>query len=329
MLGLVLTTDQGIAHVLPGAGATWPLRDVRCTAIDYAAEVAIVAAPGQGAWMHRGERWEQVWEGDARAVRIAPDGACYIGEEPPRLHRSEDRGETWTELENVRSVVRAHRSRTPGASRGDAAIAGIAFPHNQLMLGIRPIGTWLSRDRGQTWMRGDQIQLSARSEPLQAEDLGEHLNGLWEHPLESDRLYAASRRGFFRSEDGGFTWQRSQEGLDRLFVGGLAVLPGVLSGVPDTLLLSAARREPVSDTAPADDGAAAFRSTNGGRAWQRIVLGEVDAWPRLPLVSAVAGETAMLFVLAGGQAWASHDRGARWLPIAGDLPVANAMVAAL
>jgi hypothetical protein len=325
VLGIVLATDDGLLHVLPGAAPDHALRGVRFAALDYREGVAIAAAPGRGAWMHRGHEWEQVWEGEARVVRIAADGACYVGEQQPRLHCSRDGGETWAELENVPSIVRAHSARRPGSSRAEVAIVGIAFPQNQLLLGLRPIGTWLSRDGGYSWMRGDQIELSARSEPLQAADLGEHLNGIWEHPELSDRLYAASRRGFFRSDDGGFTWQRAQAGLDRLFVNGVAVLPGK----PDTLLLSAASSGLEIGEAPAAADAALFRSPNGGQAWQRVELGEEHVWPRPPLVAAVSGGTDVLFAHAGAQLWASHDRGARWLPIADALPPANAIVAAL
>ena len=322
MIGIVLATDEGLLHVLPGSDAEVALPDVRCTSLDYRDGVAIAAAPGRGVWMNDGDGWEQVWEGNAHAVRLAGEGVCYAAETPPRLHRSSDGGKTWDELANVPSIVRAHNARRPGAPRREISIVGIAFPQGQLLLGMRGMGTWLSRDGGHSWMRGDQIELSARSEPLQAVALGEHLNGIWDHQERNDRLYAASRSGFFRSDDGGFTWQRTQQGLDRNNAHGIAVLPGT----PDALLLSIAARG-----ADADEGAdaALFRSVNGGLMWDRVTLGDEDAWARPPLVSAVVGGMDMLFAHAGGSIWASHDKGTRWLPIADGLPPATAMVAAL
>ena len=322
MIGIVLATDQGLMHVLPGADAELALPGVVCTSLDYRDGVAVAAAPERGVWMNDGDGWRQVWEGNANIVRLGDDGVCYAGESPPRLYRSRDGGDTWDEMVNVPSIVRAHAARRPGAAREELAIVGITFPQGQLLLGIRGMGTWLSRDGGHSWMRGDQIELSARSEPLQAVALGEHLNGLWDHQERNDRLYAASRSGFFRSDDGGFTWQRTQQGLDRYYANGVAVLPGT----PDALLLSIAARAEDDEEGPE---AALFRSVNGGLMWDRVTLGGEEEWTRPPLVSAVVGGMDMLFAQTGGAIWASHDRGARWLPIADGLPPATAMVAAL
>ena len=322
VIGIVLATDDGIVHVLPGADAELALPGVRATSLDHRDGVAAAAAPDSGVWMNDGGGWRQTWEGEARIVRLAADGVCYAAESPPRLHRSRDGGETWDELVNVPSIVRAHAQRRPGVPRGEVAVVGIAFPQGQLLLGIRGMGTWLSRDGGHSWMRGDQIELSARSEPLQAVALGEQLNGIWDHLERNDRLYAASRSGFFRSDDGGFTWQRTQQGLDRYHANGVAVLPGT----PDTLVLSIAARAADAEGGPE---AALFRSVNGGLLWDRVTLDGEDEWARPPLVSAVVGGMDMLFAHAGGRIWATHDRGARWLPIADALPPAAAMVAAL
>jgi photosystem II stability/assembly factor-like uncharacterized protein len=50
-----------------------------------------------------GTSWEHIFEGDARAVAVDPsdDGVVYVGTEPVRLYRSEDRGDTWEELKNL------------------------------------------------------------------------------------------------------------------------------------------------------------------------------------------------------------------------------------
>ena len=325
MIGIVLALEEGgLLHVLPGAAPERALPGVRCAALDHRDGLALAAAPEGGVWAHRGDGWRRVREAGAHLVRIDASGVCYAGEDGPRLHRSADGGDTWAELANVPSIVRAHAARRPGGARREATIVGVAFPQGHLLLGMRGVGTWLSRDGGQTWMRGDQIEMSARSEPLQAADLGEHLNGLWEHPQRSDRLYAVSRRGFFRSDDGGFTWQRAQKGLDRLHADGVAVLPGA----PDTLLLSVSSRPP-GGGAGGEAGGALFRSPNAGLLWERVRLGDEDEWARPPLVAAVPGGLDMLFAHAGSRLWASHDGGARWLPIAEALPPSVAMTAAL
>ena len=98
-------------------------------------------------------------------------------------------------------------------------------------------------------------------------------------------------------------------------------------------MLSVAHRDPAlareAGEDPDPDNAALFRSDNGGVAWQRMMLEDEDAWPEPPLIAAVPGTLDMLFVLAGDQAWGSHDRGEHWMPVADGLPRANAFVAAL
>ena len=321
MLGIVLATNHGIAHLVPGREAERALEGPRFTALDYRDGVAIAAASGHGVWMHHGDEWRLVWEGDARIVRIAPDGVAYIGASPPTVLRSSDRGETWIEVTTVPNILRHERSRISRGGLPDPQITALVFPRNFTLLAISPLGTWISRDRGGTWMRGDQIQHSARSEPLEAEDLDPRLLGLWEHPEVTDRVYALARGGVFRSDDGGESWRRSRPGPDRVAAGSLALLPGA----QDTLLLST--------LAPNEDGvegrATLLRSSTGGRSWEAVTLGEESSWPRAPLVGAVDGEPGMLFAIAGGSAWGSHDGGTRWLPLADDVPEAYAMVPAL
>lgn len=315
MLGLVLGTDTGIVEALPGEEPHTALEGPAVHALDYRDGVALAAAPGHGAWIHTGDGWRQTWSGDARAVRVAPDGACYIGAAPPMVYRSADRGATWEELPNIGNVLRHHRTRPTGAVR-DPAVAGIVFPESGILVGVRPMGTWVSRDGGGSWMP-------------RAEGLDPEILGVWEHPERRDRLYATAESGFFRSDDGGFSWIQSLSGLDRSRGGDL----GVVAGTPDTLVLSVCHRDPDLPAAggaePDADNAALFRSDNGGVAWQRLLLGGEDAWPRPPLISAVPGALDMIFVLAGPRAWGSHDRGRQWMPVVDGLPPARAFVAAL
>ena len=205
----------------------------------------------------------------------------------------------------------------------DPQITALVFPRNFTLLAISPLGTWISRDRGRTWMRGDQIQHSARSEPLEAEDLDPRLLGLWEHPeVTGPRLRARSRRRLPQRRR-----RRSRGGAHapapiRVAAGSLALLPGT----QDTLLLST--------LAPNEDGvegrATLLRSSTGGRSWEAVTLGEQSSWPRAPTRRRRRRRAGQwLFAIAGGSAWGSHDGGTRWLPLADDVPEANAMVPAL
>ena len=186
----------------------------------------------------------------------------------------------------------------------------IAFPAGGVLAGVAGAGLWLSTDRGRSW-----TPRSGGVDPA--------VTGLYEHPARAERIYATTRSGLYRSDDGGCSQLQSLTGLDRSPAISLAVLPGA----PDALVLSAAR------TAAGGRGAL-FRSIDGGVRWIRLLLGDEDEWAVAPALARVGGSPDTTFVLAGGRIWASHDRGAGWRPLtdvadSAGLPAARALAVAL
>ena len=296
-LGILIGTGRGLWGLLPGEAARCLLPDLEIAAVDARDGLAVAAAAGRGVWLHddadRAAGWRQVWEGDARAARIAPGGALLVGASPPRLLRSGDGGASWEPSPTLESVVRYQRTRSPAAGKAEWALTAIAFPPDGTLAGVGGAGVWLSMDEGRSWMP-------------RSEGIDPAVAALYEHPDRKDRVYAVTRSGLYRSEDGGYTWLQSLTGLDRSIAHSLSVLPGTV----DTLVLSAARRRP-SETG------ALFRSTDGGVRWSRLAIGEEDEWPAAPAVTRLGGSLDTTFVLAGGRVWASHDRGLGWRPLTG------------
>ena len=139
-----------------------------------------------------------------------------------------------------------------------------------------------------------------------SEGIDPAVTGLYEHPEHKDRVYATTRSGLFRSDDGGYTWLQSLTGLDRSIAQTVSVMPESV----DTLIMSASRRR--------SGQGAIFRSIDGGVRWMRIPVGDEDEWPVAPIVTRMAGSLDTTFVLAGERLWASHDRGINWLPLTDD-----------
>ena len=299
-LGLLLATDEGVLLLEPGEKPRTLLEAP--SVVSLAARPGVVlAASAQGAWVYRNRRWDRTWEGDARAASATPDGTLYIGAAPPRLLRSEDDGETWQEFENLRNILAYQRQR---GGPGGSSVLGAAAAGSSVVAAVEEAGAFMTLDRGTTWTAHSQ-------------GLDRAIHGLWGHPEREHRLYAAAASGFYRSEDGGYTWVQSLAGLDRSWAHGVALLPGT----PDTLLLSIARGE--------GGPAALFRSDNGGVIWRRGALGDEDEWERPPLLASLGDGMDTFFAVANGLAWGSHDRGRTWLPLAEDVPPANALVAAM
>lgn len=304
MLGILLGTDEGLLQLIPGEDPTSVL-DAPVSALDYRDGVALAGAPGRGVWMHRGDGWDQVWEGEPRCVRVSPDGALYVGAEPGALFASNDGGKHWTELETLRRLL-GHRRALPGQPAVQHAhVAAIVFPEGGVLAGVFGLGAWFTPDGGSTWLQ-------------RSEGLDPALHGMWEHPEQSARLFASTAHGFYYSRDAGHTWVQSLSGLDRSRAGSAAVLPGA----PDVLVLALARREP-------DAAGALFRSANGGVSWSRLVLGDDDEWERAPLLWRLPESVDTLFAFADGAVWASHDTGRKWVRLADGLPPARALAAAL
>ena len=318
MLGILLAVDDGALQVIPGQEPVRAIEGPRMTRADYRSDLAIAVAPGEGACVYDDETWTQAWSGDASFGRVGPDGALWVGTHGARLHRSEDRGASWQEIEGLQNVVKHRRIAAPPGYK-EPYIAGVLFPKEGMLVGIAGGATWFTRDGGGTWLE-------------RSDGLDPMLHRLQEHPEQADRLFATAGSGIYRSDDGGFSWVQSLGGLDRSWGGSIAVLPGT----PDVLLLGAARH------APGTEGAL-FRSPNGGVTWSRIMLagapagapsesdrgaGTGDESPRIPCVTRLWDSEDTAFASAGDKLWASHDTGRNWMPLASDLPPANAIAAA-
>lgn len=157
-----------------------------------------------------GESWQKVLEGDVRTFTVDPhdESVVYAGTGPIRLFRSEDRGLTWEPLdgllqmpEEVKSkwdVPQAYRGRIPPHVRhifvhpDDPGLIYLALEHG---------GIVLSRDHGATW-----------------EDASTGIDYLDMHllrnlPGDKERYFVSSARGFYKTDNGGRNWRRSERGM--------------------------------------------------------------------------------------------------------------------
>ena len=305
-LALLVGADDGLWALVPGERARRVVEAGPVVALDARDDVVACAVAGQGLWVRRWRAFEQVWTGEASAVHVAAGGEIFVGTSPPAVFASNlMTGGTpaWQEWPALQSVLRYTRTRT--RSSGGRAVSGFVRSGSHLLVAVAGLGTFLTLDDGRSW--------AAIGDGLDPE-----VAALCEHPERPHRRYAACASGVYRSEDGGYTWVQSLHGLDR----SVAWQVVVQAGVPDVLLLSASRRADGS-------GGALFRSPDGATSWERVRLGDADEWARPPAVASLAGdELAALFVVAGGGAWGSHDGGARWFPLADDVPPTARVLAA-
>jgi hypothetical protein len=157
-----------------------------------------------------GKTWQKVIDGDVRTFSVDPhdERVVYAGTGPIRLFRSEDRGLNWEPLDGLLQLPDSVRQKwtVPTSVRGripphvrdvfihpdDPALIYVALEHG---------GIVRSRDRGKTW-----------------EDASAGIDYLDMHQIRSlpgdrERLLVSSARGFYRTENEGREWRRTEQGM--------------------------------------------------------------------------------------------------------------------
>lgn len=296
--------DDGLAVLaLEGSGA-------QCLAADTASpETLFAGCRGRGVWRSRdsGRSWEdcRLPAPDVFSVAVSPvDGAVYAGTEPSMLFVSRDGGETWRELEALRSIPSAPTWSFPPRPWTSHVRWIAPSPHDAgvLLAGIELGGVMRTADGGLTW---EDHRPGAKRD---AHALG------W-HPSVPGRAYESAGDGSAWSFDGGETWWATDEGRDRHYAWALAVDPDE----PDLWYVSAA---PGPFHAHTDRPAQAYLYRWRGRGPWEPVAGPLDAMPYA--LAAVPG--GLYAALRDGRLWLSENAGDTWRELPGDpLPAAVAL----
>jgi hypothetical protein len=244
----------------------------------------------------------------SRMEHVDGYGVIYAGTEPSAIYKSEDQGNSWLELAELRKLPSAPTWSFPPRPwtshirwiTPDPLVPGRVFAAAEAGALIR------SLDGGQTW------EDRKPSGPFDT-------HTLIMHRLRPNRLYAAAgdgfRRpgsGFVQSEDGGDTWHRPDTGLDCHYLWGLAADPAD----PDTLVLSAAPGPREAHNPKSADSGVYRRSGGGG--WQKVHEGLPPSHGMLASVMAANKfEPGVFYVANNKGVFRSADAGLTWdeLPI--------------
>lgn len=217
-----------------------------------------------------GRSWHKVLDGDIRSTTVDPtdDAVIYAGTEPPRLYRSEDRGDTWEELTTLQAIPEELRKRwwAPYPPATGHILTIFVHPDDPRMiyLALEHGGILRSLDRGQTW-----------------EDVSQGIDYLDIHIITSqphrfDSWFVSSARGFFTTDDPAKGWVRAENGFTRDYFHDFIFLgPKGPSDTP-TMVIATADHSPGSWQRPEFARSAVFRSENGAKSWQRVEVGFED-----------------------------------------------------
>ena len=218
----------------------------------------------------------------------------YAGTEPSRLFRSDDRGESWRELDALLELPSQPNWSFPPRPWTSHVrwIAPSPYDANLLLVGIELGGLMRSSDGGESWQD---------HRPGAQPDV----HSLAWHPRVPARAYEAGGGGAAFSTDAGESWQPADEGRDRHYTWSVTVDPDD----PDCWYLSASTG-PYAAHGRRDPQARIYRRRDG-QPWQPLNGGLPEPLPAMPY--ALLATNGRLFAgLANGQIWESRNHGDSW-----------------
>jgi photosystem II stability/assembly factor-like uncharacterized protein len=281
MTTLYVAIDEALA-VLQQNNEAWTVdlklvgRDPQCVAVDpLYPQYVYCGTFDQGLWhsTDAGKSWTHVGAGiDHQAVmsvaisaleRVNDHGIIYAGTEPTALYRSENLGETWQELRQLRLLPSAPTWSFPPRPY-TSHIRWITLDPllpGRIFAAIEAGALVHSNDSGQTWED-------------RKPDGPYDTHTLIMHPALPDCLYSAAGdgfgqpgNGFVQSNDAGETWFRPDEGLQHHYLWSVAADPAN----PHILVISAAS-SPQAAHIPRYASSAIYRRV-GDSPWQRVQEG--------------------------------------------------------
>jgi photosystem II stability/assembly factor-like uncharacterized protein len=308
MARLYAATGDGIAR-LDEAGEAWTVElslsgsGAQCLAVDPADPDIAYAGLREGGVRRSvdgGRTWEDCGLPEPGVFSLAvsaANGVVYAGSEPSRLFRSDDQGESWTELEALLELPsRPNWSFPPRPWTSHVRwIAPSIHDADLLLVGIELGGLMRSGDGGLSWQD---------HRPGAQPDV----HSLAWHPLTPRRAYEAGGGGAAFSTDAGESWQSADEGRDRHYTWSVAVDPDD----SDCWYVSASTG-PFAAHGRRDPQARIYRRQDG-EPWQPLTGGLPEPLRAMPY-ALLATEGRLFAGFADGQLWESRDRGDNWTPL--------------
>ena len=260
-------------------------------------------------------RFERVWH--LEPSPHDPD-VVYAGAEDAALFRSDDAGQTWSELSGLRTHP-SGPSWQPGAG-GLCLHTVLLHPTDpeRLLVAVSAAGVFASDDGGASW-RPSNAGLQSEGIPAPEAEVGHCVHKLSRHPSRPDTVFMQKHWDVLRSDDGGRSWREVSGDLPSDF--GFPVQ--VHAHEPETVYVVPITSDAVH--VPPDGRLRVYRSRTGGDAWEPLTRGLPQEHCYVNVLrDAMAVDTlepcGVYVGTTGGQVYASADGGDTWRAIVRDLP---------
>lgn len=260
-------------------------------------------------WPEETERsMEQIWTLYTHGERVWA-GVAHAG-----LFTSDDNGLTWDPVAGLNE----HRTRgdwQPGL--GGLCAHRVAVDGDSQWVAISAVGVFRSDDRGDTWEpKNDGIAPVGLPDDAPRPEVGYCVHCLAHDSEDPRRIWRQDHSGVYRSEDGGDSWIRIEEGLPSNF--GFVMWRDEESRRLFTVPLAAD-----SNRVPVDGALRVYRSDDDGASWSISGSGWSDA-PQFTGVLRGAfdgnGRGVFGFGTTGGRIWLTRDNGDTWVELDPSFP---------
>jgi photosystem II stability/assembly factor-like uncharacterized protein len=279
-MAILFGTSDGVWTLTDGQLQRLGLAGKKVCHVATRDDAVLATVPYDGLYAVSASGDRLVWQGDARACAIAPDGTYYVGSEPAMIFRSHDTGATWQRSDAIDALpTRSDWYFPPPPHQPHVrSIDFIPGKPDSVLVGIEVGGVLLSPDGGEHWQElNDGLYVDVHT--------------VRPDPSQGGHLMAVTGRGFYASDDDGHAWEKRMEGLDSRYTVGLHVNPRRAG----ELLVTAGE-------GPPGVNGYLYHSRDAGRHWQ-VVRNETlpDAYSRTPVVlftddaAWVATQTGQIF----------------------------------
>jgi hypothetical protein len=159
-----------------------------------------------------GQTWSEANQGinqrHIRWIDFHPEinGLVWAGTEPAAVYLSIDGGSTWQERVEVARLREQHHWFLPYSPEAGCA-RGVSFHGNRGYSAIEVGGVLRSNDAGATWELAEGSSGNPHLQGPQAPLIHPDVHSIQVHPSSPDLVFAPTGGGFYRSADGGATWQ--------------------------------------------------------------------------------------------------------------------------